>query len=93
MLTTMHMQEAVTNNARLAIGGFHKGSPPMSLTPVPGAIADFVLLHDNDSLHSAALNPSFSRTTIRYGTVVARRIQQSWILPQKTPSPDPAPPE
>ncbi|KAI0720495.1 Metallo-dependent hydrolase [Cerioporus squamosus] len=85
--------EAVTNNARLAIGGFHKGSPPISLTPSPGGIADFVLLHDNDSLHSAALNPSFSRTTIRHGTVVARRIQQSWILPQKTPSPDPTPPE
>ncbi|KAI0770295.1 Metallo-dependent hydrolase [Fomes fomentarius] len=85
--------ESVTLNARLAIGGFHKGSPAMSLTPSPGMVADFVLLHDNDSLHAAALNPSFSRTTIRHGTVVARRIQQSWILPQKTPSPDPIPPE
>ena len=86
-------QESVTLNARLAIGGFHKGSPAMSLTPTPGMVADFVLLHDNDSLHAAALNPSFSRTTIRHGSVVARRIQQSWILPQKTPSPDPIPPE
>ena len=86
-------QESVTLNARLAIGGFHKGSPAMSLTPTPGMVADFVLLHDNDSLHAAALNPSFSRTTIRHGAVVARRIQQSWILPQKTPSPDPIPPE
>ncbi|RPD52371.1 hypothetical protein L227DRAFT_617884 [Lentinus tigrinus ALCF2SS1-6] len=67
--------EAVTN---LAIRGFHKGSPSLSLTPAPGAIADLVL-HDNDS---PALNPSFSRTTIRYGTVVVQRIQQSWILPQ-----------
>ena len=56
-------------------------------------VADFVLLHENDTLHSAALNPSFSRTTIRHGVLVARRIQQSWILPQKTPSPDPIPPE
>ncbi|KAI0754974.1 Metallo-dependent hydrolase [Daedaleopsis nitida] len=85
--------ESVTLNARLAIGGFHKGSPALSLMPAPGMVADFVLLHDNDSLHSAALNPSFSRTTIRHGTVVARRIQQSWILPQKTPSPDPISPE
>ncbi|TBU28610.1 Metallo-dependent hydrolase [Dichomitus squalens] len=85
--------EAVTLNSRLAIGGFHKGSATLSLTPSPGMVADFVLLHDNDSVHSAALNPSFSRTTIRHGVMVARRIQQSWILPQKTPSPDPIPPE
>ena len=83
----------MTLNSRLAIGGFHKSSPPLSLTPSPGMVADFVLLHDNDSIHSAALSPSFSRTTIRHGVMVARRIQQSWILPQKTPSPDPNPPE
>ncbi|PIL22531.1 hypothetical protein GSI_15220 [Ganoderma sinense ZZ0214-1] len=85
--------ESVTINSRLAIGGFHKGSPAMSLTPAPGMVADFVLLHENDTLHSAALNPSFSRTTIRHGVLVARRLQQSWILPQKTPSPDPIPSE
>lgn len=52
-------------------------------------LADFVLLHENDTLHSAALNPSFSRTTIRHGQVVARRVAQTWILPQHTPSPSP----
>ena len=84
----------MTLNARLAIGGYHpKGAPHLSLTPAPGALADFVLLHDNDSLHAAALNPSFARTTIRHGAVVARRVQHSWILPQKTPSPDPVLPE
>ena len=91
MLTTYSPQESVTINSRLAIGGFHKGSPGLSLTPAPGMVADFVLLHENDSLHSAALSPSFSRTTIRHGVIVARRIQQTWILPQKTPSPDPIP--
>ncbi|KAI0372165.1 Metallo-dependent hydrolase [Pilatotrama ljubarskyi] len=87
--------EAVTLNARLAIGGFRaKGScanpHSLSMTPTRGAPADFVLLHENDTLHSAALNPSFSRTTIRHGQVVARRVAQTWILPQKSPSPDPA---
>ena len=86
-------QESVTLNARLAIGGYHKGSPHVSITPGPGTVADFVLLHDNDTLHSAALSPSFSRTTVRHGVVVARRLQHSWIMPQKTPSPEPSPPE
>ncbi|KAI0354970.1 Metallo-dependent hydrolase [Trametes cingulata] len=84
--------EAVTLNARLAIGGFStKGSPSgaLSMTPARGAPADFVLLHENDTMHGAALNPSFSRTTIRHGQVVARRVAQTWIAPQKTPSPDP----
>ncbi|KAI0648013.1 Metallo-dependent hydrolase [Trametes meyenii] len=84
--------EAVTLNARLAVGGAHKGAPHPSITPAPGVPADFVLLHENDTLHGAALNPSFSRTTIRRGQVVARRVAQTWILPQKTPSPDPLPP-
>ncbi|KAI8969640.1 Metallo-dependent hydrolase [Trametes punicea] len=66
--------------------------PHLSMTPTPGTLADFVLLHDNDTMHAAALNPSFSRTTIRRGQVVARRVAQTWILPQKTPSPDPLTP-
>ncbi|EIW59523.1 Metallo-dependent hydrolase [Trametes versicolor FP-101664 SS1] len=81
--------EAVTLNARLAIGGVQKGAPYPSITPTRGMLADFVLLHENDTLHSAALNPSFSRTTIRHGQVVARRVAQTWILPQHTPSPSP----
>ena len=39
----------MTLNSSLAIGGFHKSSPPLSLTPSPGMVADFVLLHDNGS--------------------------------------------
>ncbi|KAI0632129.1 Metallo-dependent hydrolase [Trametes polyzona] len=81
--------ESVTLTARLAVEGAHKGAPPPSITPARGMRADFVLLHENDTLHGAALNPSFSRTTIRRGQVVARRVAQTWILPQKTPSPDP----
>ncbi|OSD07218.1 Metallo-dependent hydrolase, partial [Trametes coccinea BRFM310] len=60
--------------------------PYLSMTPTPGTPADFVLLHENDSVHGAALNPSFSRTTIRHGVVVARRVAQTWVLPVRTPT-------
>ncbi|KAI9058364.1 hypothetical protein FKP32DRAFT_1680781, partial [Trametes sanguinea] len=65
--------------------------PHLSMTPTPGTPADFVLLHENDSMHGAALNPSFSRTTIRRGVVVARRVAQTWVLPVRTPTRTPEP--
>ncbi|KZT73763.1 Metallo-dependent hydrolase [Daedalea quercina L-15889] len=67
--------EAVTITARKAIS-----TPcPRSLTPSKGDAADFVLLHDNDSLYSAALNPSYTRTVIKNGEVVATRRAEKWI--------------
>ncbi|KAF7365249.1 Metallo-dependent hydrolase [Mycena venus] len=41
--------------------------------------ADFVILHDSPDLRSAALNPSYDRTTIRAGIVVARRQTSRWF--------------
>ncbi|KAI0335897.1 Metallo-dependent hydrolase [Cubamyces sp. BRFM 1775] len=63
-----------------------------SMTPSPGAPADFVLLHENDTLHAAALSPSFSRTTVRQGRVVACRVARTWLVPMRSPSPSPLTP-
>ncbi|KXN88246.1 Cytosine deaminase [Leucoagaricus sp. SymC.cos] len=52
---------------------------PVDLFPTRGDPADFVVLHDNSSLRSAALHPSFERTTIKNGRVVARRRKWRWI--------------
>ncbi|KAI0917344.1 hypothetical protein AcW1_007440 [Taiwanofungus camphoratus] len=80
--------EAVTLNAKTAIGlgGYGEGRvtegtslAAHGLVPTVGDIADFVVLHDNDSMYSAALNPSFSRTTIKNGVVIAQRFERKWI--------------
>ncbi|KAF7346275.1 Cytosine deaminase [Mycena sanguinolenta] len=41
--------------------------------------ADLVILHDTPNLQLAALNPSYDRTTIRAGIVVARRHTSKWV--------------
>ncbi|KAJ7250905.1 hypothetical protein B0H12DRAFT_1202867 [Mycena haematopus] len=41
--------------------------------------ADFVVLHRSPNLQSAALNPSYDRTTIRAGVIVARRHTSKWF--------------
>ncbi|KAF9454709.1 hypothetical protein P691DRAFT_716456 [Macrolepiota fuliginosa MF-IS2] len=53
---------------------------PADLFPTRGDPADFVILHDNDSLRSVALHPAFERTTIKDGRVVARRKKWRWVL-------------
>ena len=68
-------QEAVTVTARMVIAA----QGPTALTPVVGNVADFVLLHENDSLTSAALNPSYTRTVIKGGRIVATRRTDKWI--------------
>lgn len=52
--------------------------------PRVGDRADFVLLHDNNNLQSAACDPCYTRTTIRAGRVVARRVSHVWHLGQKS---------
>ena len=44
-----------------------------ALVPLPGDEADFVLLHDNHDVQSATCDPSYTRTTIKSGRIVARR--------------------
>ncbi|KAF7314243.1 hypothetical protein MKEN_00896800 [Mycena kentingensis (nom. inval.)] len=44
-----------------------------------GDPADFVILHSSPDLASAVLNPSYDRTTVRHGVVVARRRTERWI--------------
>ncbi|KAJ7288366.1 hypothetical protein C8J57DRAFT_1279966 [Mycena rebaudengoi] len=41
--------------------------------------ADFVILHGTPDLQAAALNPSYERTTVRSGVVVARRRVSKWF--------------
>lgn len=65
----------MTITARVAIAA--RG--PTSLTPIAGDPADFVLLHENDSVSSAALNPSYARTVIKDGQIVAARHADKWI--------------
>lgn len=65
----------MTITARVAIGA--RG--PTSLTLTPGDTADFVLLHENDSVSSVTLNPSYARTVIKDGQIVAARRVNKWI--------------
>ncbi|KAJ6584937.1 hypothetical protein B0H19DRAFT_1107295 [Mycena capillaripes] len=41
--------------------------------------ADFVILHNSPNLQSAVLNPSYDRTTVRSGVIVARRHTTRWF--------------
>ncbi|KAJ6508843.1 hypothetical protein C8R45DRAFT_815074 [Mycena sanguinolenta] len=46
--------------------------------------ADLVILHHTPNLQLAALNPSYDRTTIRAGVVVARRHTSKWFADTAT---------
>ncbi|KAL5519955.1 hypothetical protein ACEPAG_1615 [Sanghuangporus baumii] len=69
--------EAVSISSKRAIGLLESASESVdmakSLIPSIGSSADFVILHENQSLQSAVLEPCFSRTTIKNGRVVAKR--------------------
>lgn len=47
--------------------------------PLIGTPADFVLLYKNQRIESAVLEPSFDRTTVKAGRVVARRVARYWV--------------
>ena len=67
----------MTTTARKAIGINPDSNG--SLFPAIGSPADFVILHKNKTVQSAALNPSYDRTTIKDGLVVATRTGSCWI--------------
>ncbi|KAJ8472589.1 hypothetical protein ONZ45_g16603 [Pleurotus djamor] len=71
------LARSVTTTSRLAIASEenHKTLFPSRLDP-----ADFVILHDNFDLQSAILCPSYDRTTIRAGQIVARRKTNRWNI-------------
>ncbi|KAI5119204.1 hypothetical protein M0805_004459 [Coniferiporia weirii] len=73
-----HLVEAVSIDSRRAIGDVWPGTAP-SLGPRAGSSADFVILHDNRTVQSAALDPCHDRTTIKGGKVVAWRKAQRWV--------------
>jgi hypothetical protein len=70
------MQSSVTLFAKRAIGE----TAPQSLIPQKGDRADFVILHENATLQSAVLNPSWERTVIKGGVTVAHRMASRWLL-------------
>jgi len=75
--------EAVTVRCKEAIGlGPPDRAQPSDLIIVAGMRADLVILHGNESLLSAALSPSFERTTIANGNIVAWRAAQRWTAGQ-----------
>ncbi len=73
---TVFKKESITTASKLAIGDYHLNAldDPLTLLPTPGQPANFVILHDNPDVQSAVLSPCYSRTTIKDGKVVARRI-------------------
>lgn len=73
----MYAQSSVTIAAKRAIG---LSNVAKSLTPTVGDPADFVILHGNASLQSVALNPTYNRTTIKGGVMVAKRRGTEWVL-------------
>ncbi|KAJ7644110.1 hypothetical protein FB45DRAFT_824055 [Roridomyces roridus] len=66
---------AVTLKSKEAIGMEHA----QSLTISPGDPADFVIVHDTPDLQAAVLSPSYDRTVIKAGKVVARRETTTWF--------------
>ncbi|EIN12834.1 Metallo-dependent hydrolase [Punctularia strigosozonata HHB-11173 SS5] len=70
---------SVTIASKHAVG---EADVPAGLAPQVADRADFVILHDNDSVQSAALSPSYARTTIKSGTLVAQRRTSSYIRTQ-----------
>jgi hypothetical protein len=67
----------VTLTSKRAIG---ENEAPMDLFPTQGSPADFVILHGTETLLSAVLYPSYDRTTIRAGVIVARRKSNRWFI-------------
>jgi len=68
-------QAAVTRTSKQAIG---LPEVALDLIPSQGDRADFVILHDSQSVQQAVLSPSYDRTTIRAGRVVAVRRSTAW---------------
>ncbi|PPR01742.1 hypothetical protein CVT24_001562 [Panaeolus cyanescens] len=71
------LAKSVTITSKRAIG---VQDVPTSLVLTVGDPADFVILHRNESLQSAVLNPSYDRTTIKTGNMVASRRSVRWLL-------------
>jgi hypothetical protein len=71
------IKRSVTLTSKRAIG---EKEVHVDLLPTEGGPADFVILHGTNTLLSAVLHPSYDRTTIRAGVIVARRKSKRWFL-------------
>lgn len=69
------MQEAVSTRSRAAIG---LGGSESGLQVAKGVPADLLVLHWNESIQSAVLKPSETRTTIKCGNLVAWKRMLEW---------------
>ncbi|OCH86394.1 Metallo-dependent hydrolase [Obba rivulosa] len=72
--------ESITVDAKTAIQTLESRSKPFSLRVKVGDRADFVLLDQNDTVYEVALRPSYVRTTIKSGVIVAKRVDSSWVM-------------
>ncbi|KAK0464595.1 Metallo-dependent hydrolase [Desarmillaria tabescens] len=70
---------SVTLTSKCALG-IAPSDLPQDLFPQKGDPADFVIIHGTQTLYQAVLNPSYDRTTIRGGVVVARRLTKKWVM-------------
>ncbi|KAF8964293.1 hypothetical protein BDZ97DRAFT_1660701 [Flammula alnicola] len=70
------LARSVTLTSKRAIG---QNEVPLDLAPCVGDAADFVILHERETLQSAVLNPCFERTTIKAGRAVAYRRSVRWF--------------
>ncbi|KAJ6559222.1 hypothetical protein DFH09DRAFT_523309 [Mycena vulgaris] len=75
------LTQSVTLTSKRAIG---QQAIPQNLCVSTNDPADFVILHGTPNLQSAVLNPSYDRTTIRRGVVVARRHTSKWFADTDT---------
>ncbi|KAG7088457.1 hypothetical protein E1B28_012447 [Marasmius oreades] len=73
-----NLLRSVTITSKLAIG---QKDNHHDLAPNVGDPADFVILHGTRTLAQAVLNPSYDRTTIKAGVVVARRQSKRSFFP------------
>ncbi|KAJ3828766.1 hypothetical protein F5880DRAFT_1692230 [Lentinula raphanica] len=78
------LTKSVTLVSKIAMG---QTNVPLHLSPQPGDTADFVILHGIHTLRQAVLNPSYDRTTIRNGIVVACRRTRRWTVIKEFPLP------
>ncbi|KJA16935.1 hypothetical protein HYPSUDRAFT_192615 [Hypholoma sublateritium FD-334 SS-4] len=73
------LARSVSITSKLAIG-LSEEDVPGDLALRVGDRADFVILHGHATLQSVVLNPSFDRTTVKAGTLVAYTRSSRWLL-------------
>jgi hypothetical protein len=72
----LNKKRSVTVTSKRAIG---QTNVPSSFFPVQNDPADFVIVHEANTIQQVVLNPGYDRTTINAGKVVAKRVGSQMI--------------